>query len=73
MCLGNSQNPGTFSSLTCVKSVLPGEFLLIYPKIFGGPPGVLQRGVNINGQINVSGLFVLYQLIFMVNLPKNLK
>ena len=24
---------------------------------------------NINGQINVSGLLVFYQLIFMVNLP----
>ena len=28
---------------------------------------------NINGQINVSGLLVFYQLIFMVNLPQNLK
>ena len=45
MCLGNSPNPGIFSSLPGVKSVLSGEFLLIYPKIFGGPPGVLQRGV----------------------------
>ena len=45
MCLGNSPDPGTFSSLLGVKSVLPGEFLLIYPKTFGGPPGVLQRGV----------------------------
>ena len=45
MCLGNSPDPGTFSSLPGIKSVLPGEFLLIYPKTFGGPPGVLQRGV----------------------------
>ena len=46
MSLGNSPNPGIFSSLPGVKSVLAGEFSLIYPKIFGCPPGVLQRGVK---------------------------
>ena len=43
---GQFTNPGTFSSLPGVKSVLPGEFLHIYPEIFAGPPGVLQRGVR---------------------------
>ena len=48
MCLSNSPDPGTFSGLPGVKSVLAGEFLLICPKIFGGPLGVLQRGVYFN-------------------------
>ena len=50
MCLGDSPNPSTFSSLPAEKSVLPGEFLLIYPKIFVEPPGVLQRGVELESR-----------------------
>ena len=56
MCLSNSPNPSTFSSLPGVKSVLSGEFLLVYQKIFGGLPGVLQRGVQtvlkVHGNLN---------------------
>ena len=64
MCLGNSPNLGTFSSLPGVKSVLPGagEFLLIYPKIFGRPPTVLQRGVQ--NKFNPRGFLIMHQFGF---------
>ena len=44
-CVWQFTKPGLFFKSPRCEIVLPGEFLLIYPKIFERLPGVLQRGV----------------------------
>ena len=65
MCLGDSPNPGTFSNLPGVKSVLPREFLLLFPKIFGGPPGVLQSGVLYLSSDNILFAFLSEEMAIL--------
>ena len=40
-----------------------------FSTLLGRPDKLKDDQKNINGQINVSGLLVFHQLIFMVNLP----
>ena len=40
-----------------------------FSTLLGRPDKLKDDSKNINGQINVSGLLVFHQLIFMVNLP----